>query len=37
MRKRGIAAQCLPLDLPGSRKHWDPVGISTAVNEPRLT
>jgi hypothetical protein len=36
MRERGIAAQCLPLDFPGCRKHWDPVGIPTAVNEPRL-
>jgi hypothetical protein len=36
IRERGIAAQCLPLDFPGCRKHWDPVGFPTAVNEPRL-
>ena len=36
MRERGIAAQCLPLDFPGCRKHWDPRGFSTAVNEKRL-
>jgi hypothetical protein len=36
IRERGIAAQCLPLDFPGCRKHWDPVGIPTVVNEPRL-
>ena len=36
MRERGIAAQCLPLDFPGCRKHWDPKGFPTAVNEKRL-
>lgn len=36
MRERRIPSQCLPLDFPGCRKHWDPVGIPTAVNEPRL-
>jgi hypothetical protein len=36
MRERGIAAQCLPLDFPGCRKHWDSKGFSTAVNEKRL-
>jgi hypothetical protein len=36
MRERGIAAQCLPLDFPGCRKHWDPRGFPTAVNEKRL-
>jgi hypothetical protein len=23
MRQRGSASQCLPLDFPGCRKHWD--------------
>jgi hypothetical protein len=36
MRDRGIAAQCLPLDFPGCRKHWDAKGFPTAVNESRL-
>jgi len=36
MRARRIASQCVPLDFPGCRKHWDPQGISTAVNEDRL-
>jgi len=36
MRERGIAAQCLPLDFPGCRKHWHPKGFPTAVNETRL-
>jgi hypothetical protein len=36
MRERGIAAQCLPLDFPGCRKHWDSMGFPTAVNEKRL-
>jgi hypothetical protein len=36
MRDRGIAAQCLPLDFPGCRKHWDRQGFPTAVNEKRL-
>jgi hypothetical protein len=36
MRDRGIAAQCLPLDFPGCRKHWDRLGFPTAVNEKRL-
>jgi hypothetical protein len=36
MRARGIASQCVPLDYPGCRKHWDRVGIPTAVNEERL-
>ena len=36
MRERGIAAQCLPLDFPGCRKHWDRRGFPTAVNEKRL-
>lgn len=36
MRARGIASQCVPLDYPGCRKHWDRQGISTAVNENRL-
>jgi hypothetical protein len=36
MRKLGIASQCVPLDFPGCRKHWDSVGIPTALNEERL-
>jgi len=36
MSARGIASQCVPLDYPGCRKHWDRVGIPTAVNEARL-
>lgn len=36
MRARGIASQCVPLDYPGCRKHWDRVGIPTGVNEDRL-
>lgn len=36
MRARGIPSQCVPLDYPGCRKHWDREGISTAVNEERL-
>ena len=36
MRARGIASQCVPLDFPGCRKHWDRTGIPTAVNEGRL-
>ena len=36
MRARGIASQCVPLDFPGCRKHWDRRGLSTAVNEDRL-
>ena len=36
MRERGIASQCVPLDFPGCRKHWDKNGFPTAVNEERL-
>ena len=36
MRQLGIASQCVPLDYPGCRKHWDRKGISTAINEERL-
>ena len=36
MRERRIAAQCVPLDYPGCRRHWDREGIPTAVNEDRL-
>ena len=36
MRERRIAAQCVPLDYPGCKKHWDAEGTSTAVNEDRL-
>jgi hypothetical protein len=36
MRSRGIAAQCVPLDFPGCRQHWDRTGFPTALNEERL-
>ena len=36
MRSRRIASQCLPLDYPGCKKHWDKEGSPTAVNEDRL-
>jgi len=36
MRERHIASQCVPLDFPGCRKHWDERGFPTAVNEERL-
>jgi uncharacterized protein len=36
MLGRGIASQCLPLDYPGCRKHWDRNGFPTGVNEDRL-
>jgi hypothetical protein len=36
MRSRGIAAQCVPLDYPGCRKHWRRKGVNTSVNENRL-
>ena len=36
MRSRRIASQCLPLDYPGCKKHWDPEGSPTAINEDRL-
>lgn len=36
MRERRIAAQCVPLDYPGCRKHWDAEGLSTSVSEDRL-
>lgn len=36
IRARRIASQCVPLDYPGCRKHWDREGIPTAVNEDRL-
>jgi hypothetical protein len=36
VRARGIVAQCIPLDFPGCRKHWSPVGISTRANDARL-
>jgi len=36
MRARRIASQCVPLDYPGCKKHWDREGIPTAVNEDRL-
>lgn len=36
MRSRAIPSQCVPLDFPGCRRHWDAAGIPTAVNEDRL-
>ena len=33
MRARGIASQCVLLDYPGCKKHWDREGIPTGVNE----
>jgi hypothetical protein len=36
MRARGIPSQCVPLDYPGCKKHWDRVDIPTGVNEERL-
>jgi uncharacterized protein len=36
MRSRRIASQCLPLDYPGCKKHWNERGLPTAVNEDRL-
>lgn len=36
MRSRGIASQCVPLDYPGCKKHWDREGCPTALNEDRL-
>jgi len=36
MRARGIASQCVVLDYPGCKKHWDREGIATAVYEDRL-
>jgi uncharacterized protein len=36
MRERHIASQCVPLDFPGCRRHWDKEGFPTAVNEERL-
>jgi hypothetical protein len=36
MRARRISAQCVPLDYPGCRKHWNSEGIPTGVNEERL-
>ena len=36
MRSRRIASQCLPLDYPGCKKHWDQEGLPTAVNGDRL-
>ena len=36
MRSRRIASQCLPLDYPGCKKHWDERGLPTAINEDRL-
>ncbi len=36
MRSRRIASQCLPLDYPGCKKHWDSKGFPTAINENRL-
>jgi hypothetical protein len=36
MRARSIAAQCVPLDYPGCRKHWRRESVATGVNEDRL-
>jgi len=36
MRARDIPSQCVPLDFPGCRRHWDRKGIPTGVNEDRL-
>lgn len=36
MRSRRIASQCLPLDYPGCKKHWDQEGSPTEINEDRL-
>jgi uncharacterized protein len=36
MRERHIASQCVPLDFPGCRRHWDEKGFPTTVNEERL-
>ena len=36
MRARGIHSQCMALDFPGCRKHWDAKGFPTAVNADRL-
>ena len=36
MRARRIASQCVVLDHPGCKRHWDRKGIATAVNEDRL-
>lgn len=36
MRARRIASQCVVLDYPGCKKHWDREGIPTAANEDRL-
>ncbi len=36
MRARGIAAQCVPLDYPGCRKHWRREGVSTNLNQNQL-
>ena len=36
MRERQIASQCVPLEFPGCRKHWDEKGFQTSVNEERL-
>lgn len=36
MRARSIASQCVPLDFPGCRRHWNPNGIPTGIHEDRL-
>jgi hypothetical protein len=36
VRAKGIVAQCVPLDFPGCRKHWNSEGISTRVNQERI-
>lgn len=36
MRARQIPSQCVPLDFPGCRKHWNRKGIATSFNEEQL-
>jgi len=36
MRARNFAAQCVPLDYPGCRRHWRRQSAPTALNEERL-
>jgi hypothetical protein len=36
MRSRCIPSQCIPLDFPGCKRHWDRIGFPTALNENRL-
>jgi hypothetical protein len=36
MRARRIASQCVLLDYPGCKKHWNREGVPTDLNEDRL-